>query len=286
MEYKETYVRNLLPQRPAISNKGTYGHVLNIAGSAYYTGAAYFSSISPLLVGAGKSTLATTPSAINKIASFSPDIIYYPLIETNKGLISPKSIEYISAKLSQVNALSIGCGLSVDKDTSKLLQNLLRLDIKIPTVIDADGLNILAKLNENLPAKTILTPHPLELARLMDIEVNTILQNPKLILKKAVKKYECTIILKLHNTLILTPDEKFYVNKTGNSALSHGGSGDVLCGMLTGFLAQGLDCFDASCLAVYLHGLASELASADLTEYSATTSKLLNYIPKAIKTLI
>src|SRR5574344_1825189 len=109
MEYSENYIRTLLPKRPETSNKGTFGHVLNIAGSKFYTGAAYFSSIAPLIVGAGRSTLATIPSAIDKIASISPDIIYLPLFEDKSGVISSLSVKILKKKILDYSVISIGC---------------------------------------------------------------------------------------------------------------------------------------------------------------------------------
>lgn len=123
------------------------------------------------------------------------------------------------------------------------------------------------------------------MSRLLGVNVEDILSKPEFCIKKCCEKYNCTIILKLHKTMIADNNGNFYINNTGNSALSHGGSGDVLCGMISGFLAQRVNIFDACCLGVYLHGLAAEIASDELTEYSTLASDLVKYIHKAIKTL-
>jgi len=308
MNYDENYVKNLLPKRPEDSHKGTFGHVLNIAGSEFYTGAAYFSSISALKVGCGLVTLASAETVLRTVSALSPDII----------LMSVKKLKNVDA----FQVVSIGCGLSQSKEAVKIFQKMIKLlkNSEIPVVIDADGLNILStlapcdsaegkltkcqvsrevgnfstrgtsvrKMGEgyNLPQNTIFTPHPKELARLMGITVEDILKQPEVWVKKCCEKYNCTAVLKLHKTLVADNNGNFYENNTGNSALSHGGSGDVLCGMISGFIAQGVKIFDACCLAVYLHGLAGELASKELTEYSTLTSDLINYISKAIKTII
>jgi len=296
MNYNKEYFKNLLPKRPENSHKGTFGHVLNIAGSGFYSGAAYFSSVAPLKVGCGRSTLASVQSVLNSVSSISPDII---LMQSAK--IDKESIR-------NFQAIAIGCGLSTEKSGIKLFKKAIKLlnHSEIPVVIDADGLGILSKLDKiDLPINTILTPHPLELARLMKVTVENILSQPEFWAKKCCEKYNCTTVLKTHETMVADNKGKFYVNKTGNSALSHGGSGDVLCGMITGFLAsgsrsepesacgnklhrsnKGMSCFDASTLAVYLHGLTAEIASVELTEYSVLASDLLNYIPKAIKTIL
>lgn len=291
MEYNKKYFKNILPKRPKNSHKGTFGHVLNVAGSGFYTGAAYFSSISPLKVGCGIVTLASAETVLRTVSALSPDIVLLPLDETKEKTISSTAIKNLEKIIDKFNAVSIGCGISTNKETEKFFLALLNVlnQHQIPVVIDADGLNLLALQNfdsVNLPINTILTPHPRELSRLMGVELENILSNPDYWVKKCCEKYNCTTVLKLHNTIVADNNGNFYVNNTGNSALSHGGSGDVLCGMITGFLAQGVNIFESSILAVYLHGLSAEIASKELTEYSVLSSDLLNYIPKAIKTIL
>jgi len=290
--FSESYIKTLIPKRPENSHKGTFGHVLNIAGSEFFSGAAYFSSLAPLKVGCGKSTLASCKTVINAVSALSPDIILLPLEETDNNTISSKALKNLNTKIENYEAISIGCGLSSDKKTSKFFKSLLKNLSKslIPVVIDADGLNLLSDLTiegaEKLPLNTILTPHPMELSRMMKVSVDNILLQPEFWAKKCCEKYDCITVLKTHKTVVSDNKGLVYINNTGNSALSHGGSGDVLTGMLTGFLAQGLNPFDASILAVYLHGKTAEIASKDLTEYSVLASDLLNYIPLAIKKII
>lgn len=285
----KNHFSKLLPKRPENSHKGTFGSVLNIAGSRLYSGAAYFSSISSLKVGCGKTTLASVQGVLNAVASLSPDIILFPLKETKEKTISSNCLKKLEPVLGNYDAISIGCGLSTDKDTAKFFSKLIKILSKsqIPVVVDADGLNILSDIKfPVLVPNLILTPHPKELAKLMGVTVENILVQSEFWAKKCAEKYNCTVIFKLHKTIVADNGGHLYINNSGNSALSHGGSGDVLCGMVTGFLAQKLNIFDTCCLAVYLHGLAGELASKDLTEYSTLSSDLLNYIPQAIKTLL
>lgn len=277
-------MKNLLPKREQNSNKGTFGTVLNIAGCALYSGAAFLSSLSALKVGAGKVMLAGAKSVCDKVAILSPEIIYCPLEETSDGTISEFSK---LPDLEQFDAVSIGCGLSQNEGILNFFEKSIE---KIKEsgkicVIDADGLNLLAKTNLSLSDKFILTPHPKELSRIMWCDVSEILKAPELWVKKCYEKYNCITILKMHETLIYNGKE-LYKNKTGNSALAKGGSGDVLTGMITGFLAQRVNAFDACKLAVYLHGKTGELASKDLTEYSVLASDLLKYIPFAIANLL
>lgn len=273
--------KNILPKRPKSSHKGTFGHVLNIAGSEFYRGAAYFSSVAPLKVGCGLLTLLSDEKVLNAVSALSPDVILMPIkkFHTNK-ILQPIVCDF--------QAISIGCGLSQDLNAVKVFKGIIKILSKseVPVVIDADGLNIISKLkNIQLPKTVVLTPHPKEMSRLMGVDTGEILDKPEFWVKECCKKYDCTTVLKINKTLVADKDSNLYENNTGNSALAHGGSGDVLCGMITGFIAQGVNIFDACCLAVYLHGLAGELASKDLTEYSVLASDLLNYIPKAIKTL-
>lgn len=276
-EFNKEYFKNILPKRPENSHKGTFGHVLNIAGSEFYTGAAYFSCVSPLKVGCGKVSLLAEKSVLQTISVLSPDVILLPLKYFKKEMIN------------QYQVVSIGCGLSQSKNASKLFKKVIGIINKAQTslIIDADGLNILGKIEKiELPSNTILTPHPTELSRLMGVSTQEILSQPEEWAKKCCEKYKCITVLKLHKTIVADNKDGFYVNDTGNSALSHGGSGDVLCGMIAGFVAQGVNIFEASVLGVYLHGVSAEISSRELSEYSVLASDLLKYIPDAIKTLL
>ena len=271
-------IKQFLPKRPTESHKGMFGHVLNIAGSEFYTGAAYFSSIAPLKVGCGRITLAAPDTVLKTVSALTPDVILSPLTRVKENI-----------KSGNYEAVSVGCGLSVNEETIELFSELIKVlsELLTPVVVDADGLNILSGLKTiKLPVNTVLTPHPKELSRLMETGVDNILLQPEIWVRKCCEKYNCTTVLKLHRTLIADNNGNFYVNNTGNSALAHGGSGDVLCGMISGFLAQGMNCFEASALAVYLHGKAGEIGAKELTEYSVLASDLLKYIPKAIKSIL
>lgn len=262
-----------LPVREQKSYKGTFGKVLNVAGSRNYSGAAYFSSISALKVGSGYVTLASVPSVLSRVASLSPDIVCIPV-----GEIKPQ--------LDKYDVYSLGSGLSQDAGAMLLFKAILAdlKDTDKTVIIDAEGLNIISKFPKiKLPENVILTPHVGEASRLIGQKCDDILRNPRFTAKRISEKYNCITVLKSHKTVVCSKDMVFYTNNTGNSALAKAGSGDVLCGMIAGFAAQKMLPFDAACLAVYLHGLTGELASKDLTEYSVLASDLINYIPNAIK---
>lgn len=274
-----------LPERPENSHKGTFGKILNIAGSKNYSGAAILSSLSALKSGAGYLTLACPESIVSSVSSYSPDITFLPLKEEKGDSFYLNNIKLISQKLNEFDVLSVGCGLTTDENVSKFLLKVLE-NTKIPTVIDADALNIISKYEvEKLNISSIITPHPKELSRLLKTDVQIIQSNRENYCKAAAIKYNTICVLKGHNTVI-SDGNNIYINHTGNSSLAKAGSGDVLTGIISGFLAQGCSFFQAAVLGVYIHALCGELASVDLTEYSVLASDLLNYIPKAIKKLM
>ena len=265
-----------LPKREQYSNKGTFGKVLNISGSDNYTGAAYLSSVSALKVGCGLVSLCSSAKVISAVSNLSPDITFTPLTD-------------LKNKIDDFDVISIGCGLSTETAQTVLFKSVLSAlqDKETPLVIDADGINILSKLKKPiLPVNTIITPHIKEASRLLKTDVKKILDKPIDYAKKISEKYKCTTILKQHSTVVCSKDMEIYINETGNSALAKAGSGDVLTGMVSGFLAQKMTPFEAAKLAVFLHGKTGELASSMLTEYSTLASDLIKYIPLAIQMML
>jgi NAD(P)H-hydrate epimerase len=267
MDYK-------LPRRFEESNKSTYGRVLNFAGSDYMPGAAYLSSVSALKVGCGYCFLCSTGRVIDAVAAQTQNVVFAPLYKRN---------EYIA----QADVVEIGCGLSQSDDAECIFKSVIsQLDPEKPLIIDADGLNLLSKNADMFLDRdfqnVILTPHPKEAARLLGIDVDEILSDLPAYAKAISAGFNAITVLKSHKTFVSTPDGVLYENTTGNNALAKAGSGDVLTGMIAGFVAQDMNLYHAACLAVYLHGLAGDLARDDLTEYSVMASDLIDYIPKAI----
>ena len=281
-------ILNMLPKRTQNSHKGTFGHVLNIAGSCQYIGAAYLSSISSLKVGAGYTMLASCSDVINSISSMTPDITYLDLGQSAYGTIPKDAIKFLSA-IANYDVVSIGCGLNQIGGVSDLVVNFLKKNKNsyTPIIIDADGINAIAAVKTfAIPLNSIITPHPMELSRLMGVDVKEIQKNRAKWAWEASREFDCIVLLKGHETVIAIPSGKIFINHTGNSALAKAGSGDVLTGMIAGFCAQGLQLENAACCAVYLHGLAGEIASKTLTEYSVLASDILKYIPVAIKAVM
>lgn len=282
------YVSKLFPKRSENSNKGTFGTVLNFAGSIYYPGAALLSSLAALRAGCGLVRLATESSVIPIIASQTPDVTYIDLGNNEFGTI-PKDAHKIVKEIKTPSAIAVGCGLSALNPIKEFVPKLLKhyLESSTPVIIDADAINVLsATENPPLPLNSIITPHPLELSRLIKVDVEQIQADRLKWANYASSKLDCIVILKGHNTIISIPNGNTFVNTTGSSALSHGGTGDILCGMIAGFAAQGMKLEDASILAVYLHGRAGEIAGKKLSEYSVLASDILKFIPFAIKEFV
>ncbi|MBR1943836.1 NAD(P)H-hydrate dehydratase [bacterium] len=265
-----------LPPRKQNSHKGSFGKVLNIAGSPNYSGAAYLSSMSALKVGCGYVALASSMSVLQSVAAKTPDLVLVP-------------IKQVKNVIKNYDVVSFGCGFSTETPAILMFKSIMTelAIMDLPVILDADGINLLAKFKKTvLPDRLILTPHPKEASRLLGKDVSEILENMEDAATEISLNFKCTTVLKGHNTVVCSKKLNTYINSTGNSALAKAGTGDVLCGMIAGFMAQGMKSFDACKTAVYLHGLAGELASKDLTEYSVLASDLLNYIPKAIKNII
>ena len=282
------YVSKLFPIRSQNSNKGTFGTVLNFAGSTYYSGAAYLSSISSLRVGAGLVRLASESGVIDSVSKMSPNITFIDVGTNEFGTIPKNSIKYIKT-LKEPSSIIIGCGLTTFNPVKEFVIKTLSYysNSTVPIVIDADAINILSTMDKPIiPLNSVITPHPLELSRLIKVDVKTIQEDRIKWAKFASSKYDCIVVLKGKDTVISIPNGNTFVNPTGNSALAHGGTGDILSGMIAGFAAQGSKLEDACVLACYLHGRASELASRKLSEYSTLATDVVDFIPFAIKEFI
>ncbi len=282
------YVSKLLPKRQENSNKDTFGTVLNFSGSIYYSGAAYFSSISALKAGAGLVKLASESSVINRVASMSYDITFIDLGQNDYGTIPKDSVKYIK-NLKTPSSVIVGCGISTLQPAREFILKLLSFykDTDVPIIIDADAINIIsAEKNPPIPVNSVMTPHVKELSRLIKKEVSEIEKDKVYWAKYASEQYDCIIVLKGKDTVISIPNGPVIITSTGNSSLSHAGTGDILSGMIAGFAAQKVKLEDACTLATYIHGRAGELASRKLTEYSTLASDVIEFIPDAIKELM
>lgn len=292
MEYTEITaqsVKALMPQRPQQSNKGTFGKVLNIAGSIEYQGAAYLSSVAPLKTGAGLVTLATIEPLINNLAGNCPWVTFYPLRDYYKKCIASDAFGDVLNIIENYNVLSVGPGLSDTAATNAFVDDLIKYLNKNNkrTVIDADAINVLSNSElSSFPSDSVITPHPVELSRLINTPVKDIQNDRIKYAKLTAEKFGCCVVLKGNQTVVCTKDLEVFVNTSGNSALAKAGSGDVLTGIISGLMAQGVSVENAAKLGVYLHGLCGELASQDLSLYSVLATDQIDYIPQAIKKIL
>ncbi len=267
------------------SHKGDYGYVFVLAGSVGLTGAAYLSSQGALLSGSGLVTLGI-PESLNPIMEVKlTEVMTKPLAETKTFSLSLKALSQIKKILPEIDALAIGPGLSRNYETRGLVHKLLS-SVRKPTVLDADGINALVgKLNvlNNLKSELVLTPHPGEMARLLGLKIAEIQNNRSQIAKRFAKKYRVAVVLKGHRTVVAGKDGQIYINKTGNPGMASGGCGDVLTGIIVSFLGQGMRPFKAARLAVYVHGLAGDIALKEKGEISLIATDILDKLPQALK---
>ena len=275
-----------LLQRKADSHKGDYGSVLILAGSSRFSGAALLCAESALRAGSGTVTIGI-PKTLNLalIKNKIKEVMTLPLPETNAGSLSLAAFIKIKNALKTMDVLIIGPGLDKHRSTYALVKKIVKR-CNLPMVIDADALNALED-NLNIlkqhKGEIILTPHAKEMASLFGIDVKFVNNNRKLVAKKYAKAYNSLIVLKGYKSIITDGGKRFYLNKTGNPGMATAGSGDVLSGIVGAFLAQGLDVFNAAKYAVYIHGLAGDIAARDKTQMGLIASDIISRIPKALK---
>lgn len=278
-----------LPFREEDSNKATFGNILNIAGSLNYRGAAYLSSVSALRVGAGYVTLAAIPPVIEAVSAQMPDAVFLPLPQTGP-ILSKEAVPVIGNILKPSTVCAFGCGLSAIGAPfdylTELVNQILQLFIEQKTlcVLDADALNALSRSSETFrfDGRAVMTPHPKELSRLLHTDLESVQSNRVNAAREASQRFGAIVLLKGHKTVIANGNT-YYINETGNSALAKAGSGDCLTGIIAGLLAQKMEPFNAAILGAKIHGIAGEIASAELSEYGVLASDLPRYIPQAIQ---
>jgi hydroxyethylthiazole kinase-like uncharacterized protein yjeF len=277
----------VLADRDPEGHKGTYGHVLTIGGAVGKAGAAAMAGITALRSGAGLSTVATPESILATVAGFSPEIMTEPLEDRGDGRITPLSYGYgrIDAVLQGKDVVALGPGIGRHAATVQFVQSFVA-DCKLPLIIDADGLNAFEGHSEKLNGAKrplILTPHPGEMSRLTGLPVADIQKDRISVARSFAAEHACILVLKGHRTLIALPDGTVWVNVTGNPGMATGGAGDVLTGMIAGLVAQTSDVPMAVRAAVYLHGLAGDVAREKMGEPSLIAGDLIVNLPEAFR---
>ncbi len=299
----------ILPRRPASAHKGTFGKALLIVGSVNYVGAATLAGAAATRVGTGLVTLAIARAIQSMVAARLTEATYL-LLPADMGVLAPDGIKLVNEKVKDYEAMLLGCGLTQEDPAVEFVHQLLGVKAKAarsrkigfrlaegrpedgrpvnlpPLVIDADGLNALAKAPEwwqSLQAETILTPHPGEMARLLGRTIGDVEADRIGTAQRAAQQWNQVVVLKGPYTVVAAPDGRTSINPFANPALATAGSGDVLAGAIVGFLAQGLAPFEAAVAGAYIHGLAGDLARSDLGDAGVVAGDLVPRLPLALK---
>lgn len=276
---KDIY-RKMLPDRPEDSNKGTYGRLLVIAGSKGMAGAAYLNAHAAYMTGAGLVRIYTSSDNREILQTLLPEAIITTYEEYNK--------EELLSLLTWADGVCIGSGLGMSRLSEKILKTVIEY-VKVPCLVDADGLNLLAEnnnyLNQMAERRFVITPHMKEMSRLTGAPVEELKADRIQILKDFISRYRITCVLKDSRTLIASEEKGIRMNLTGNSAMAKAGSGDVLAGVISGWMVQGKEAEDAAELGTYIHGLSGDLAKFEKGVYSVMARDLIEYISKALMKL-
>ena len=280
--------KEFFPKRPLSGNKGDFGRVLIIGGSTEMVGCCELSVKGALRCGAGIVTLAFPENLYIPLASKLTENLFLPLPQRD-GKLSTDAIPFILNEVKKADVVVFGSGVGVNADIKEIVTELV-LNCTKPLILDADGLNALADNIDVLKyakCKILITPHPGEMARLIRKDVATVEANREQIAALFARQYKVNVLLKGHNTLICKKDASIICeNRTGNTGLSKGGSGDLLAGMIAGLVpSMKGNIYQAACLGAYIHGLTAELVTNKLSEYSTLPSDCadnIGYIIKAI----
>jgi NAD(P)H-hydrate epimerase len=302
-------VKGMLPRRPRRAHKGTFGKALIVAGSPNYTGAAYLASAAATRVGTGLVTLCLAQSLHPILASKLTEVTFL-LVPHDLGALVPQATKLLQERLPEYDALLVGPGLGLEDSTVEFVHRLLATkpgagERKLgfvpasreerkeaeekglpPLVIDADGLNALARAPrwwESLAAQAVVTPHPGEMSRLLDCSLEEVESDRVASAQGAAQEWKQVVVLKGAHTVIAAPDDRLAISPFANPGLASAGTGDVLAGSIVGFLAQGLSPYEAAVAGVYVHGAAGEMATTAMGNAGTVAGDLLPLLPRVLK---
>lgn len=267
-------------KRNPLSNKGDYGKVLSVCGSKKYPGAAFFAASGAVRIGAGLVTCAFPDAAYPAIASKLNEPIMMPLPCCEEGFLARGALESLIPAAEKSDCMLVGCGLGNTLGTASVVEELLQ-ETKCPTVIDADGINIIsANINmlEAVRGRAVITPHPGEMARLLKLTTEQVQSNRILLAKAVAKQFGIVVVLKGANTVV-SDGEQVYVNRTGNAGMARGGSGDLLAGIIAGLVAQGYSLMQAAMLGTYIHGVCGDVAAKKISQTGMTPTDMIKILP-------
>jgi len=286
----DDYVRPILPNRPISSHKGSYGKGMVVGGSDNYIGAPVLAASSAMKTGLGLVTIATFEDLVNPMANMFPEATFLPLKEAKKAIRPGQHMaSQIFEAVEDYKVLLIGCGFGTSRTAYRVFQNLVLSNIKLPQlVLDADALNMLSKITswwDKIPFNSILTPHPKEMSRLTRLSVSEIQSDRLNVAKRFSEQWGVIVVLKGANTVICDPNGSSTISPYANPILSSAGTGDVLAGLITGFIGQGNSPLEASSLGVYIHGKTAESVSLQIGSSGLLATELANNVPFTIKYL-
>ncbi|MEI9477068.1 MAG: NAD(P)H-hydrate dehydratase [Deltaproteobacteria bacterium] len=282
---EEEIRRWLSVPRRADTHKGDYGHLLVLAGSVGKTGAAAMVCEAALRMGAGRVTLGI-PKSLNPIMEMKlTEVMTEPLPETPKQTLSLKAFDSILRLCEDKKAVVIGPGIGTAKDTQALILKLVKA-LKLPVILDADGLTALATQPKSLPSTNrslVLTHHPGEMARLLQSTPKEVQEDRIGISRNFAQTRHLYLVMKGHRTLIATPQGEIFINPTGNPGMASGGTGDVLTGMIGGLICQGMDILPSLQVSVFLHGLAGDRVASEKGEKSLVATDIIHNLPVVLQ---
>jgi NAD(P)H-hydrate epimerase len=283
--FTENDALKLLPRRRNDGHKGSFGKVGILAGSVGMTGAAYFSSRAAIKTGSGLVYLLTTAEVEQTVASQLPEIVGH-ILKAKSGHIAETALTDILEFSSQLDVLAVGPGLGQSKAIKEIITALLK-NLKLPLIIDADGINAITDLNDlrDYQGELLLTPHPGEFAHLIGKDIADIEKQRIEIARNFASQYNLNLILKGAATVIAGKNQTAFLNQTGCNGMATAGSGDVLTGIVTALIGQGVSVFEAAALAVYLHGRAGENSALKLSDFSLTASNIIDNLGSLFKKL-
>ena len=284
-ELEREDVARHFPPRPRHNHKGSYGHLLVVAGSVGKTGAAALAARAAMRAGAGLVTVATAASAQPVVAALLLEAMTEPVAETAARTIALKARDALYELAARRDAVALGPGLGLDEDTQALARALI-FDFEQPMVVDADALTALAGHLDRLRgarAARCLTPHPGEMARMLGVSIADVQRDRIATARQFATAFETPVVLKGATSVIGLPDGTVLLNPTGNPGMASGGTGDVLSGVLGAFLARGLEPAAALTAGVYLHGLAGDVAAERLGQESLVAGDVIEALPEAFR---
>jgi len=278
-------IKKSMGSRPPDAHKGSTGHLLALCGSSGKSGAAAMTALSAMRAGAGLVTLGVPESLNSVLEPQATEVMTFPLPETKEGFLDSSALESVATLLDGKRCVAIGPGIGTAPQTGDLVRGVLS-HARVPLVIDADGINLLADSTDAFKGfrpPVILTPHPGEMARLLHTTPREVQQDRVGCARDFARTYGVHAVLKGAATVVAHPDGMVFINPTGNSGMASGGMGDVLTGLIAGFLTQGYGPEAATHTGVYLHGMAADHLFKHKGPFGYLATEVMNRIPEEIR---